>query len=175
MAAECAPDPRTLIPGDRGPQPTEAGAHAFWMELAMVQAERAAATGEVPVGAVLVAADGCCLAAEHNAPIGLHDATAHAEIQVLRAAGQRCSNYRLTGTTLYVTLEPCSMCVGAIIHARVGRLVFAAADPRTGATGGAIDLLQHPAHNHRLECIDGIAAERSSELLRDFFRSRRKR
>ncbi|WP_018873588.1 tRNA adenosine(34) deaminase TadA [Thioalkalivibrio sp. ALJ16] len=175
MSAEFEHDPRTLGPGDRGPIPTEAGAHAFWMELALAQAERAAATGEVPVGAVLVDAEGHCLAAAHNAPIGLHDATAHAEIRVLRAAGQRCSNYRLTGTTLYVTLEPCSMCVGAIIHARVGRLVFAASDPRTGATGGAIDLLHHPAHNHRLECIDGIAAERSSELLRNFFRSRRKR
>lgn len=175
MAAEVAPDARNLEPGERGPAPTDPGAHAYWMDVALVQAERAAEVGEVPVGAVLVDADGYCLAAAHNAPISEHDATAHAEIRVLRTAGKRCSNYRLTGTTLYVTLEPCSMCAGAMIHARVERLVFAASDPRTGAAGGAIDLLHHPAHNHRLECIEGVAAERSAELLRSFFRLRRKR
>ncbi|WP_026278950.1 tRNA adenosine(34) deaminase TadA [Thioalkalivibrio sp. ARh3] len=175
MPAELEREPRTVEPGDRGPVPTEPGAHAYWMDAALVQAERAAEAGEVPVGAVLVDAEGYCLAAAHNAPISEHDATAHAEIRVLRAAGKRCSNYRLTGTTLYVTLEPCSMCAGAIIHARVGRLVFAASDPRTGAVGGAIDLLHHPAHNHRPECIDGVAAERSAALLKDFFRLRRKR
>lgn len=175
MAAETERDPHTLEPGDQGPEPTAPGAHAFWMEVALAQAKRAAEAGEVPVGAVLVDAKGRCLAAAHNAPISEHDATAHAEIRVLRAAGKRCSNYRLTGTTLYVTLEPCSMCAGAMIHARVERLVFAASDPRTGAVGGAIDLLHHPAHNHRVECIDGVAADRSSELLRRFFRLRRKR
>ncbi|WP_018861454.1 MULTISPECIES: tRNA adenosine(34) deaminase TadA [unclassified Thioalkalivibrio] len=175
MAAELELDPRSIRPGDQGPAPTERGAHAFWMKVALGHAERAAEVGEVPVGAVLVDAEGHCLAAAHNAPISEHDATAHAEIRVLRAAGQRCSNYRLTDTTLYVTLEPCSMCAGAMIHARVGRLVFAASDPRTGAAGGAMDLLHHPAHNHRLECIEGIEAERSSELLRGFFRLRRKR
>lgn len=145
-----------------------------WMEHALAQAEAAAAAGEVPVGAVLVDAEGNVLAAAHNAPIASRDATAHAEIRALRAAGERVGNYRLPGTTLYVTLEPCSMCAGAIIHARVARLVYAAADPRTGATGSAIDLIHHPAHNHRVAVTGGVLAERAATQLRDFFRARRR-
>ncbi len=145
-----------------------------WMEQALAQAEAAAAVGEVPVGAVLVDADGQLLAAAHNAPIASCDASAHAEIRALREAGERLGNYRLSGTTLYVTLEPCSMCTGAIIHARASRLVYAAADPRTGATGSAIDLIHHPAHNHRVEVTGGVLAERAATQLRDFFRARRR-
>ena len=145
-----------------------------WMEQALAQAEAAAAAGEVPVGAVLVGADGQLLAAAHNAPIASCDATAHAEIRALREAGNRLGNYRLPGTTLYVTLEPCSMCTGAIIHARVARLVYAAADPRTGATGSAIDLIHHPAHNHHVEVTGGVLAECAATQLRDFFRARRR-
>lgn len=145
-----------------------------WMEHALAQAEAAAAAGEVPVGAVLVDAEGNALAATHNAPIASCDATAHAEIRALREAGERLGNYRLPGTTLYVTLEPCSMCAGAIIHARVARLVYAAADPRTGATGSAIDLIHHPAHNHRVAVTGGVLADRAAAQLRDFFRARRR-
>ena len=143
-----------------------------WMEHALALASRAEAAGEVPVGAVLVK-DGECIAEGWNQPIGRHDPTAHAEIMALRAAGEALRNYRLTGTTLYVTLEPCSMCVGAMIHARVARLVFGATDPRTGATGGAIELLQAPIHNHRIEVTGGVLEERCADQLRAFFRRRR--
>ncbi|MFO8004017.1 MAG: tRNA adenosine(34) deaminase TadA [Thioalkalivibrio sp.] len=142
------------------------------MLLALEAAAAGGRAGEVPVGAVLIRA-GECLARAHNAPIAAHDPTAHAEIRVLRQAAQAVGNYRLPGTTLYVTLEPCPMCVGAMIHARVARLVYAASDPRTGAAGGALDLVSHPSHNHRLTVTGGVEAERSAELLREFFRARR--
>lgn len=158
-----------------GPSPEQPEAHDFWMARALEQAAHAADAGEVPVGAVLVAADGTCLAACHNAPIESHDPTAHAEIRALRAAGQRLQNYRLPDTTLYVTLEPCSMCAGAMIHARVQRLVYGATDPRTGAAGGALELLDHPTHNHRIDVIGGVRAEEAGNLLRTFFRARRGR
>jgi tRNA(adenine34) deaminase len=158
--------------------PTEvAGTTAIdrhWMELALALAARGAEAGEVPVGAVLVL-DERCLAQAHNAPILACDPTAHAEIRVLRAAAQMMNNYRLPGTTLYVTLEPCPMCVGAMIHARVARLVYGAPDPRTGAAGGALDLLAHPSHNHRIAVIGGVAAAQAAEQLRTFFRARRGR
>ncbi|MDD3517966.1 MAG: tRNA adenosine(34) deaminase TadA [Chromatiales bacterium] len=143
-----------------------------WMQRALGLAERAQAEGEVPVGAVLVL-EGEVLAEASNRPIGLSDPTAHAEMLALREGGARLGNYRLTGTTLYVTLEPCSMCVGAMIHARVARLVYAATDPRTGACGGAIDLAGAPFHNHRLDVTGGVLAEASAEMLRAFFRARR--
>lgn len=145
----------------------------FWMEQALLQAQAGALAGEVPVGAVLLHA-GVCVAQAHNAPIALHDPTAHAEIQVLRSAAAAFGNYRLPGSVLYVTLEPCAMCIGAMIHARVERLVFAAFDPRTGAAGSAIDLLSHPAHNHRIQVTAGVLAEPAGSLLREFFRARRK-
>ncbi len=160
--------------GERTPAPDAPGAHDFWMARALEQAGQAAEAGEVPVGAVLVAADGNCLATARNAPIEHHDPTAHAEIRVLRAAGRRLQNYRLPGTTLYVTLEPCSMCVGAMVHARVERLVFGATDPRTGAAGGALDLIGHPAHNHRIEVVSGILGDAAGDRLRAFFRARRR-
>ncbi len=142
------------------------------MERALALAREAAVAGEVPVGAVLVR-DGALVAEGRNRPIADHDPTAHAEIVALRAAGRRLANYRLPGTTLYVTLEPCTMCIGALVHARVQRLVFGAPDPRTGAAGSVIDLARAPFHNHRLAVTGGVLAEASAELLRDFFRRRR--
>jgi tRNA(adenine34) deaminase len=140
---------------------------------ALERARAAAEAGEVPVGAVLVGADGHVLARAENAPIATHDATAHAEIRALRAAGGVLRNYRLPGCTLYVTLEPCAMCVGALVHARVERLVFGAADPKTGACGSALDLVSEPAFNHRLAVTGGVLADESAELLRRFFAARR--
>ena len=142
------------------------------MQRALALAERAAAEGEVPVGAVLVR-DGVIVAEAWNRPIAGHDPTAHAEIRVLREAGRRLGNYRLPGTTLYVTLEPCIMCAGAIVHARVERLVYAAADPKTGAAGTVCDCFGSPAVNHRVEVTGGLLAEASAQLLRAFFRARR--
>lgn len=146
----------------------------FWMRRALSLALLAAREGEVPVGAVLVK-EGRMIAEGWNRPIGHHDPTAHAEIQALRAAGNNQQNYRLPGTTLYVTLEPCPMCAGAIVHARVARVVYAAADPRTGAGGSVFNLLQSGELNHRCEVEGGILAEDSSQLLRDFFRIKRKK
>lgn len=145
-----------------------------WMKLALAQARSAELAGEVPVGAVLVSNEQL-LASAANRPIGLDDPTAHAEVSVLRAAGRLMGNYRLPGTTLYVTLEPCAMCTGAIIHARVARLVYAADDPRTGAVRSALELLQSGIHNHFVEYTAGVLADESAELLRQFFRGRRGR
>lgn len=142
------------------------------MRHALALAERAAAAGEVPVGALLLR-DGEVVGEGWNHPIAARDPTAHAEIQALREAGQRLGAYRLPGTTLYVTLEPCPMCVGAMIHARVARLVFGAPDPKTGACGGALDLAGHPSHNHRMVAIGGVLADECGDLLRRFFRARR--
>lgn len=143
-----------------------------WMQRALEQAEQALAADEVPVGALLVL-DNELIAAGHNQTITLHDPSAHAEMQALRAAGSRLGNYRLPGTTLYVTLEPCLMCAGAIVHARVARVVFGAADSKTGAAGGCYDLLQDARHNHHVEVSAGVLAEQSAALLRAFFRARR--
>jgi tRNA(Arg) A34 adenosine deaminase TadA len=144
------------------------------MRHALALAARAAREDdEVPVGAVLVGADGAVLGEGWNRNIGLHDPTAHAEVVALRAAGERLRNYRLPGTTLYVTLEPCAMCAMAIVHARLGRVVYAAADPRTGAAGSAFDLLVSDRHNHRVEVAGGLLAADSSALLTGWFRARR--
>ena len=143
-----------------------------YMQRALELARTAAEAGEVPVGAVLVK-DGVIIAEGYNQPLGCHDPTAHAEIQALREAGKRLGNYRLSGTTMYVSLEPCPMCVGAMIHARVERVVFAASDPKTGALGGALDLAAHGSHNHRLQVHAGVLAVEAGALLRDFFRRRR--
>lgn len=138
------------------------------VDLALV----AEAAGEVPVGAVIVR-DGVIVAEGRNGPIGANDPTAHAEIVALRAAGQALGTYRLTGTTLYVTLEPCAMCASAMVHARVQRLVYAATDPRAGAAGSVFNIVQHPALNHRLDCTGGVLAEECGALLRNFFLARR--
>lgn len=142
------------------------------MQRAMDLARQAAAVGEVPVGALLVS-QGRLIAEAHNQPIAMHDPTGHAEINVLRSAGRVLQNYRLPGTTLYVTLEPCPMCMGAMIHARIERLVYAAADPRTGAAGSVFTLAQDERHNHRIQIEGGLMAEASSQLLKAFFRARR--
>jgi len=145
---------------------------AGFMRRALELARAAEAAGEVPVGAVIVR-DGAIVAEGWNRPIGACDPTAHAEIVALRAAGQALATYRLTDTTLYVTLEPCAMCASAMVHARVKRLVFAATDPRAGAAGSVFDIVQHPALNHRLECTGGVLAEECGALLRNFFLGRR--
>lgn len=144
-----------------------------WMHHALTLAEQAAAAGEVPVGAVLVRADEL-IGAGWNRPIADHDPSAHAEILALRDAGRRLGNYRLPGTCLYVTLEPCPMCAGAIIQARVERVLFAAPDPKGGACGSVFDLLPADTRfNHRTECTGGLLSDESGKLLRDFFRLRR--
>ena len=144
-----------------------------FMRRALELAARARAEGEVPVGAVL-ARDGAVIGEGWNHPIGSHDPTAHAEIAALRDAAARVGNYRLPGTTLYVTLEPCPMCAGAIVHARVARVVYGAADPRAGAAGSVFDLLPSDRRfNHRTECEGGVLADACGDLLRAFFRMRR--
>lgn len=143
-----------------------------WMKKALELARKAEAAGEVPVGAVIIK-NGELITEGWNHPIASHDATAHAEIMALRSAGDKLNNYRLPDTELFVTLEPCPMCVGAMLHARVQRVVFAASDPKTGALGGAFNLLETVAHNHLFEVKSGVLADEASDLIRSFFRSRR--
>jgi len=143
------------------------------MTRALAQARQAQEQGEVPVGAVLVGPEGDVLAECGNAPIASHDTTAHAEIRALREAGRTVGNYRLPDTTMYVTLEPCPMCTGALLQARVARLVFGAPDPRTGACGSVIDLLRENRWNHRIEVAGGVLSEECATLLREFFSVRR--
>ena len=157
-------------PVERDDDPSVDGA---FMRRALELARLAQAEGEVPVGAVLVS-DGEIIGEGWNRPIGSHDPTAHAEIVALRAAAAITQNYRLPGTTLYVTLEPCPMCAGAIVHARVDRVVFATVDPRSGAAGSTFDLLPSDERfNHYTRCDGGLLAEESAEMLRGFFRARR--
>lgn len=153
-------------------QPDTMYTDKHWMKRALDLARQAELDGEVPVGAVLVM-DNEIIGEGSNSPISNHDPSAHAEIVALRAAGQHLQNYRLPGTTLYVTLEPCCMCAGAIIQARIERLVFAASDPKAGAAGSVFDLLHSDKLNHRLEIIGGVMAGESAELLQTFFKSRR--
>ena len=144
-----------------------------WMRRALELAQHARdADGEVPVGAVIVQ-DGEIIGEGWNRNITLHDATAHAEILALRAAGARVGNYRIPGATLYATLEPCAMCAMALVHARVARVVYAAHDPKTGAAGSVFDTLISDRHNHRIVVESGLLAEESAALLRGFFRGRR--
>jgi tRNA(adenine34) deaminase len=143
------------------------------MQEALAQARIAAERGEVPVGAVLVDAQGNLLAAGHNQPIGACDPSAHAEIVTLRKAALEVGNYRLPGTTLYVTLEPCTMCVGALVHARIERLVYAATEPRTGAIESAQRLFDTGEFNHRPAIEGGLLADEASRLLTGFFKARR--
>ncbi len=143
-----------------------------FMRRALELARQAEIAGEVPVGAVIVR-DDVIIAEGWNQPIRARDPSAHAEMIALRAAGQALSSYRLLDTTLYVTLEPCAMCAGAMIHARVRRLVFGATDPRAGAAGSVFNVVQHPALNHRIEFTPGVLAEECGALLREFFVARR--
>ena len=142
------------------------------MQAALAEARLAAEAGEVPIGAVVVH-EGAIIARGQNRVLRDIDPTAHAEIITLRAAATALGNYRLSGCTLYVTLEPCAMCAGAMIHARIDRLVFAAVDPKAGACGSVLSVLNHPQLNHQMKVEQGIAAEESAELLRSFFRERR--
>jgi len=143
-----------------------------FMALALEEAQEAAAAGEIPVGAVVVI-DGRVLARGHNEPIGRHDPTAHAEIVALRAAAGRVGNYRLVGATLYATIEPCAMCCGAALHARIARLVYGADDAKAGAVRSLHHLLDDRRLNHRVTVTAGVRADESGELLREFFRTRR--
>ena len=145
------------------------------MEQALACAREAESAGEVPVGAVLADGTGAVIARAANAPIARRDPTAHAEMLVLRAAGQALGNYRLPGCVLYVTLEPCAMCVGALVHARIARIVYGAPDPKTGACGSVFDLAANPKMNHRIEVTGGVLAEESAALLKQFFAVRRGR
>jgi tRNA(adenine34) deaminase len=145
---------------------------AVFMRQAIDQARNAWALGEVPVGAVVVK-DGEVVATGFNQPIGTHDPTAHAEIMALRAAAAILGNYRLPGCELYVTLEPCAMCSGAMMHARLARVVFGAADPKTGACGSIVNLFQQERLNHHTEVIGGILAEECGAMLKEFFAARR--
>jgi tRNA(adenine34) deaminase len=142
------------------------------MQAALAQARLAGEGGEVPIGAVVVR-EGAIVASGQNRVLRDLDPTAHAEIVALRAAGAAIGNYRLNGCTLYVTLEPCSMCAGAMIHARLDRLVFATADPKAGAAGSVLSVLNHPQLNHQMQVEQGILADEAGELLRSFFRERR--
>jgi tRNA(adenine34) deaminase len=144
-----------------------------FMSLALDAARGAQAAGEVPVGAVLVHGDSV-LATGANRPIAGCDPTAHAEIEALRAGGQAMGSYRLNGTTLYVTLEPCVMCAAAIVHSRVSRLVFGAWDPKAGAAGSTMNVFSLPSMNHRVDVFGGVLMDESGRLLSDFFASRRK-
>ncbi|HVU44919.1 MAG TPA: tRNA adenosine(34) deaminase TadA [Terracidiphilus sp.] len=142
------------------------------MEAALAEARLAAEAGEVPIGAVIVH-NGAIIASGQNRVLRDVDPTAHAEIVALRAAASALGNYRLNGCTLYVTLEPCAMCAGAVIHARLDKLIFAATDPKAGACGSVIGVLNHPKLNHQMWADRGILADESAELLRSFFRDRR--
>lgn len=143
------------------------------MGLAIEEAQKAYELAEVPVGAVLINAAGDVLAKAHNLPVSSNDPTAHAEILAIRAASAGAGNYRLPETTVYVTLEPCVMCLGAMLHARVRKLVFGARDPRSGAAGSVLDLTAISSFNHRIEVVGGVREGECSEILREFFRARR--
>lgn len=144
------------------------------MHAALAEARKAMAKDEVPIGAV-IAVDGAIVAAAFNQPISTVDPTAHAEIRAIRAAAQAVGNYRLTGATLCVTVEPCAMCVGAMVHARVGTLIYGAPEPKTGAVVSTLKLVDDPSWNHRITVVAGVMAEECRALLQDFFKEKRKR
>ncbi|TSA21335.1 MAG: tRNA adenosine(34) deaminase TadA [Betaproteobacteria bacterium] len=148
---------------------------ADYLRLALQLAETARQAGEVPVGAVVVDAAGAIIGQGFNQPISRHDPTAHAEIMALRDAAARMGNYRLPGCTLFVTLEPCAMCAGAILHARIARVVYGASDPKTGAVESVLRLFDEPRLNHHTEAHGGVLADECSQQLRDFFLARRKK
>jgi tRNA(adenine34) deaminase len=147
-------------------------ADAGWMQAALAQASEAETRGEVPVGAVVVL-EGAIVGEGFNQPIGSHDATAHAEIVAIRDAGRRLGNYRLGGATMYVTIEPCQMCVGAMIHARISRVVYGTREPKAGAIESAMRAHEHPALNHRLTAVGGVLEADCRAVMQEFFKSRR--
>jgi tRNA(adenine34) deaminase len=154
--------------------PAETATILKFMRLALREALRAQKEGEVPVGAVMVH-DGRVVGRAHNRPIHLRDPSAHAEILALRRAARKLGNYRLTDSTLYVTIEPCAMCAGAIVQARLRRVVFGASDPKAGACGSAVTVLNHPKLNHKVEIVGGVLAEECAAIVRAFFRGKRGR
>jgi tRNA(adenine34) deaminase len=143
-----------------------------WMKIAIQEAIKAEKEDEVPVGAVLVK-DGLLIAKAHNQPISTNDATAHAEVQLIRTAGKIQENYRLTGASLYVTLEPCAMCLGAMMHARIERIIYGAHDPKTGACGSSENLIDANCFNHKINLVSGVLENECKQLLKKFFISRR--
>lgn len=147
--------------------------HETFMRAALALAQEAARRGEVPIGAVVVL-DGAVVGEGFNQPISAHDPTAHAEIVALREAARRVGNYRLTGADLFVTIEPCQMCVGAMVHARIARVVYGAVEPRAGAVESAMRAHEHPALNHRMAALGGVLEPECRALLQEFFRGRRK-
>lgn len=158
------------------PAPGEAaipGTDTLWMQLALQEAQQAASLGEVPVGAVVVGADGTLLGRGCNRTITDSDPTAHAEVVALRDAARRVGNYRLPGASLFVTLEPCVMCIGAMLHARLARVVYGAADPKTGACGSVLDIGAVARLNHHTQVSGGVLAEPCGQILKDFFKARR--
>jgi tRNA(adenine34) deaminase len=165
--------PDALDPGAPLPEPAAArDGDGAYMALALIEARKAWAAGEVPVGAVVVK-DGEVVSSGFNQPIGRHDPTAHAEIVALRAAAEKLGNYRLPGCELFVTLEPCAMCSGAMMHARLARVVYAAADPKTGVCGSVLDLFAREELNHHTEVVGGVLAEEAGAMLKGFFAERR--
>ena len=144
----------------------------FWMSIAIELAKQAEANGEVPVGAVLIL-DDKMIGKGRNQSIEINDPSAHAEIQALREGGSKIGNYRLNGSKIYVTIEPCTMCIGALIHARIEKLVFGAKEPKSGAVSYARDTLEKNSFNHRFKVIEGILEDECSQLMRNFFRARR--
>ncbi len=148
--------------------------HEYFMQVAIDQAIAAGRMGEVPVGAVIVDADNQMIARDHNRTISNCDPSAHAEMNALRAAAHQLNNYRLLSTMLYVTIEPCAMCMGAIVHARIKTVVFGAPDPKWGAAGSLYHLGQDPRFNHQVEIVEGICADRCRLVIQEFFRNRRK-
>lgn len=148
--------------------------HAPFMDLAIKQAEKASRLGEIPIGAVLVDEQNNILSAAHNQTVGMSDPSAHAEILALRAAGNKVGNYRLLNTTLYVTIEPCVMCMGAIVHARVFRVVFGARDPKWGAVGSLYNFAEDGRLNHRVDVVSGICETVCAQMMQKFFQQKRK-
>jgi tRNA(Arg) A34 adenosine deaminase TadA len=156
----------------KNPENMRFGDDSAWMELALEQAALAASAGEVPVGA-LVIKDGEIIGRGHNRNLLDDDPTAHAEIVALRQAAARLGNHRLTGCVMVATIEPCSMCAGALIHARIARLIYGASDPKAGAAGSVLQVINHPGLNHRMEVTPGVLAAKCSEVLQAFFRQKR--
>jgi tRNA(adenine34) deaminase len=146
---------------------------AHFMQQALMEAQQAALENEVPIGAVLIAQDGSVLAKAHNQTMSLCDPTAHAEILALRVASRAIGNYRLLDTTLYVTIEPCMMCLGALVHARVARIVFGAKEPKWGGAASRYDLVAETGVNHRIDIQGGVLENECKELMQDFFRAKR--
>jgi len=157
----------------KNPATVRSGEDAAWMELALEQAHLAAAAGEVPVGA-LVIQDGKIIGRGHNRNLLENDPTAHAEIVAMRQAAARLGNHRLSGCVMVATIEPCSMCAGALVHARIARLVYGAADPKAGAAGSLLQVINHPGLNHSMEVTAGVLAEKCSQVLQEFFRGKRR-